>query len=504
MSRVKAASVVQSTRLSIMADYNSALFERYHLLFMDPTYGTGSEAVLEEKVKDYLETSLEEKKGSLYEFAVEDVALIDEESILDNDMERLKEQIEEYEKTAGVVHQAKKIEEKIKGKNADVESAAKETEDNAVELPVAEGDTNATGENESTAEKSVGKTDQTGAGSSAGKTNKTETGSSAGKTNGTETGSSAGKSEETGNSDVEVTDPRDTLKEALQFGILSFLKPEDMDISRELQDFSDSPSAQYKEEKAEEKDNSFQDIGVLKSLLKSQTKSKVSLSQRAALLDYVDYHFSNGVNPKEDSVMKCETEYILEGKDSDFENIEGVVNEIIWLRMPTNYAYLLTDEEKKSEALGVAAAICTATGTEAFMEVVKYLLLGCWAYGETLCDVRSLLAGNEIAYIKTKDTWKTDLKNLTAAGQTCEVKNGVDYEDYLLILLGAKSNEKLNTCYARMLDVMELNLRQEDDTFSFENCVGAFTIQGKLSVNSLFYAGKKESYEYYFEEVVEY
>jgi TATA-box binding protein (TBP) (component of TFIID and TFIIIB) len=118
--------------------------------------------------------------------------------------------------------------------------------------------------------------------------------------------------------------------------------------------------------------------------------------------------------------------------------------------------------------------------------------------------VRSLLAGNKIAYIKTKDTWKTDLKNLTAAGQTSEVKNGVDYEDYLLILLGAKSNEKLNTCYARMLDVMELNLRQEDDTFSFENCVGAFTIQGKLSVNSLFYAGKKESYEYYFEEEVEY
>jgi hypothetical protein len=396
---------------------------------------------------------------------VEDIALINEENILDNDMERLKEQIEEYEKTAGILHRAKKIEEKIKGKNADVESATKETEDNAVEMPVAEGDKNATGGNESTAENAT---------------------------------------DGTGNSDVEVTDPRDTLKEALQFGILSFLKPEDMDISKELQDFSDSPSAQYKEEKTEEKDNSFQDIGVLKSLLKSQTKSKVSLSQRAALLDYVDYHFSNGVTPKEDSVMKCETEYILKGKDSDFENMESVANEIIWLRMPANYAYLLTDEEKKSEALGVAAAICTATGTEAFMEVVKYLLLGCWAYGETLCDVRSLLAGNEIAYIKTKDTWKTDLKNLIATGETGEVKNGVDYEDYLLILLGAKSNEKLNGCYARMLDVMELNLRQEDDTFSFENCVGAFTIQGKLSVNSLFYTGKKENYEYYFEEEVEY
>jgi hypothetical protein len=456
---------------------------------MDPTYGTGSEAVLEEKVIDYLETSLEEKKGSLYEFTVEDVALIDEESILDNDMERLKEQIEEYEKTAGVVHQAKKLEEKIKGKNVDLESAAKETEDNAVELPVAEGDTNATGGNESTAEKSDGKTAQAGAGSSAGKSEETGTENSA---------------DGAGNSDVEVTDPRDTLKEALQFGVLSFVKPADMDISKEVHDFSDSPSAQYKEEKEEEKDNSFQDIGVLKSLLNSQTKSEVSLSQRAALLDYVDYHFSNGVNQKEDSVLKCEMEYILKGKDSDFENMESVINEIVWLRMPVNYAYLLTDTEKKSEALGVAAAICTATGTGAFIEVVKYLLLGCWAYGETLCEMRTLLSGEEIAYVKTKATWITDLKNLAGTGQLVEIKNGISYEEYLLILLGMRGNEKLNSCYARMLDVMELNLRQEDESFALKNCVGAFTLQGKIKVNALFYAGKEDSYEYYFQEEVKY
>jgi hypothetical protein len=118
--------------------------------------------------------------------------------------------------------------------------------------------------------------------------------------------------------------------------------------------------------------------------------------------------------------------------------------------------------------------------------------------------MRTLLSGEEIAYVKTKATWITDLKNLAETGQLVEVKNGISYEEYLLILLGMRGNEKLNSCYARMLDVMELNLRQEDESFALKNCVGAFTLQGKIKVNSLFYGGKEDSYEYYFQEEVKY
>lgn len=453
LSRVKAAAVVQSARLSIMADYNRELFERYHLLFMDASYGTESEAVLEQKMEDYIVYSLNEENGKIYQFAIDELAVLETDNILDEDMKLLKEQIAEYESTAGIIHRAKETAKKIAGKSIDTSPAAQETETNGVELP----------QNENTS-------------SDTGSENSTET---------------------------KPEDPRNTLTQALKLGILSFLKPADMDISTESFDFSSSPSAIYSEQAEKQRDNSFQDIEFLKHFLKESTKDQNSngLLEKAAFLDYTDYHFSNGVNPKKDSVMKCETEYILKGKNNDFDNLQSVLNEIVWLRMPVNYAYLLTDTEKKSEALTLAAAICTATGTEGLIEIVKYLLLGCWAYGETLSEMKTLLSGGEIPYIKTADTWRTDLKNLTASTLADSKTTGMNYEDYLLILLAKKTGKKLNICYARMLDVMELNLQKNDEHFTFEHCIGGLRVQGKINVNPMFIQGKDSSiYEYYFDE----
>ncbi|MDO5154361.1 MAG: DUF5702 domain-containing protein [Eubacteriales bacterium] len=461
MSHVKVASVIQSTKLSIMADYNRELFERYHLLFADYTYGTGSEAVLEEKIEDYIVCSLKEEKGNIYTFNVEDIQLIDEENVLDKNMKRLKEQIESYEKTAGVLHRAKDVANQVNQKTVDIDAATKETETNAVELPTS------TKEKEDDQEKGDEKIEKK----------------------------------------KKPDDPRETIKESLKFGILSFLKPNSMEVSTTSFDFSSAPSAQYKEMDEDIKDSNFEDISILKQFLKKQPKEKsnTTILERAAFLDYVDYHFSNAVNQKQDSVLKCEVEYILKGKKNDYDNLQAVVNDIVWMRMPVNYAYLLTDEQKKTEALTVAAAICTATGTEALIEVVKYLLLGCWAYGESLCDTKQLLEGKAIPYAKTKVTWQTDLSNPTVASKENLTDQGMKYEDYLILLLAKKNKKALDTCYARMLDAIELNMQQDDEKFYFKNYVYQVTVQGKIRLNPLFVTGKDASiYEYYFEEKIQY
>lgn len=461
MSKVKTRAVVHSTRSSIMADYNSELFERYHLLFMDPTYGTGSEAALEEKITDYLECSLNGEKGTgsgIYQFCVEEVSLAEKRGILDENMKQLKEQITEYEKTEGIIHKAADLAKKLVQKESDIEGAVRETEMNGVELTT-EGD-----------EESI-------------------------------------KNHSEDHLDMEVTDPRDTIKEALKFGTLAFVLPKECNISQKEYDFREAPSGQYVKQQEEERDNSFQDIGILKNFLKECAKEESfgGLEKQAVFLDYADSHFSNGVEQREASVLKCELEYILEGKCSDYDNLQGVINEITWLRMPVNYVYLLSDAEKKSEALTLAAAICTATGTEALIEVVKYLLLGCWAYGETLCEMNTLLKGGKIAFIKNKENWNTDLKNLGMGKTMKKVESGLSYADYLMILLARKGGKKSNICYARMLDVMELNLKQNDPDFRFVNCVGELVIQGKISINPLFIKGKHQTlYEVCFEEEISY
>lgn len=468
MSKVKIRAVVHSTQSGIMADYNSELFARYHLLFMDPTYGTGSEAAAEEKIEDYLDASLNNSRAKIYRFSIEEIGLTDQKYILEKDMKQIKEQIKEHEKAAGLLQRVQELNAYLKkGKNA-VGKAAEDTERNGV--PFLNGK-------------------EQGAGN---ETKATDKGTADRK---------EGSKED--NVEIEVTDPRDILAKNLKQGLLAFVLPEEGLVSEKDYDFSDAPSKKFKEQKEEERDNSFRNINFLKNLIGKEKDDCDDLETQAAFVCYVNENFSNAVNQKENSILKCEAEYILKGKNNDYANLEGVVKEIAWLRMPVNYAYLLTDEQKKSEALTVAATICTATGTTAMIEVEKYLLLGCWAYGETLYEIKYLLAGEKIPYVKTKDNWYTDINSSSVSGLAAPVEQGLDYEDFLMILL-AKKREK-NIDYARMLDLIEINLQEEDPAFRMEDCVGGLTIQGKIGINPLFMYGLgKEVYEYYFEKAFSY
>lgn len=456
MSKVKVQAVVHSAQTSIMADYNRELFERYHLLFYDPTYGTGSTAVAEERIAGYIEESLNGGDGKLYEYQVEDIALTNTVSITDEDMKQLKEQIREYEKTVGIVKKADDIWKKTTQGKEQRDHAQLETERNGQELSGMDAGTERREESEDSSEP-----------------------------------------EKTG-------DPREVLKESLQLGILSYVLPANVSVSKEKRDYSKSPSARYSYFGEVDVNTDFQDITQMKDILKNTSHwLDVSPVDQFVFADYVDAHFSNLVHPKENIVMPCETEYIIAGKDSDYGNVESVAQQMTWLRMPVNYAYLLQDNGKKSEALTVAAGICTATGTPALMEVVKYLLLGCWAYGESLHEVKLLYAGENIPYVKNAANWYTDLQSLAANGTGITEEKGMNYESMLMILLAKEANKEI--VYARMLDVMEKNLQVNMPSFRIVDLIGKASVQGKVTVNPLFAVrGDGELYEYYFEESFSY
>lgn len=464
MSRVKAMAGVHSMRSNVMADYNRELFERYHLLFMDPTYGTESYAALEEKMADYLEVTLngESAESGIYQFSIEDVAVVESQNILDGEMQQVKKQIADYEKTAGIVNHVSELFQKEKQGTDDISSAVAETETNGVEMELPKEDGNEQPDADNAAD------------------------------------------EERENT-VEVQDPREQLEEALKFGILEFILPGNT-ISKEEYNFREAPSTKYSEQYTEEILPDFQDISIFKKYLAQQTEADYGgVTQRAAYVDYVNNQFSNIVDKRQGSALDGEVEYILKGKSSDYENLEAVVHEIVSMRLPVNYAYLLTDTEKKSEALTMAAAMCTASGTTPLIEVVKYLLLGCWSYGETLYEVRQLLSGEQIAYIKTAAGWQTDLKTLAGTGTGQKVTDGLSYRDYLQLLLVKRSGSRLNMCYARMLDIMQENIRQTDPDFRISDCIGGMTMQGEVEVNEVYLKGTAQDiYQFYFEEEFSY
>lgn len=454
--RAKIKAVLHSTRTSIMADYNRDLFERYHLLFMDPTYGTGSDAMVEEKFADYANASLDADKA-VYSCVVKEVALVNKKTIMDDHMKLLKKQITEYEKEEGLIKKATKIPQNVIDNSKEVKEASDTTKRNATVLPT---DENANDE---------------------------------------ENGEHFEKNEEP------VEDPRDVLKNNLSMGILTLVLPEGSVVSKEPQDFSNSPSKEYKEDIKEKKDTSFSDVDkmteALDNIAKESDGKGLGVSSKFAFSSYVLDHFSYQGKELPDSVMKCETEYILKGKDDDYANLEAVLNEIIWTRMPVNYLCIIQDEAKQSEALTLATAICTATGTMPMVEIVKYLLMGCWSYGESISEVRALMHGEKLPYVKTPDKWRTDLKTLKT-GEQAKEELGMDYKDYLYLMLLRKESKDIT--YARMLDVIEKNLKQENENLSVVNLCGKLTFQGEVAVSNFFRKEEDEAYSYYFEEVVEY
>lgn len=454
MGRVEIRSVVHSAMSSIEADYNRELFERYHIFLMDPTYGTDSEAMAEEKFLDYLEFSLNSHNNGIYCYTVKDIQITDTTNVLDDRFQLFKKQIMDYEKTEGIVKRAQKILNGAKNPEDDINRAIKETADNGVEIPETEED-----------------------------------------------GDGSQESEE-----VSVEDPRDVIKEILQKGPLYVVLPTGTELSSEKLLLENMPSKGYKDSQKESQKLNFWDITQFRQNLSKQSEGLQfgGWESELATLDYILQHFSTVVSQDMSCKLKCEIEYILKGKENDKENLEGVVSDIILMRMPVNYAYLLSDAQKQSEALTLAATICTATGTEPMIEVVKYLILGCWSYGESLCEVRSLLAGDKIPYLKTKENWCTNLKNLVGGKPHVE-KGGLDYEDFLVLLLIAKHGNQKDICYARMLDVINLNLQEIDPNFDIRNCVGSLAIQGEVTMQGRYMQSfMRSEYPLFFREVFTY
>ena len=195
--------------------------------------------------------------------------------------------------------------------------------------------------------------------------------------------------------------------------------------------------------------------------------SSDSLLDKAFFVSYLTGHFSNRTRNNSGQPLLYEIEYLLEGQDSDRENLSAVCSQLMLIRMLANYSYLLTDTAKQKEVEVVVGVICTLISLPEITEAVKQAVLLAWAYGESVVDVRGLLKGNKVPLFKTSGTWRlqlNQLENLATNGMiggAPSLKEGMGYEDYLIAFLLLKDRE---TLCIRGLDLIETNLNLRVDT----------------------------------------
>lgn len=434
-AKSKIAMCGRSAASGIKANYNSYIFENYHILLFDKEFGGMGEGAAEEEIKHLLVHNLGD------EYKVEDIAVTEFKLIMSQDCIHLKEQINDYMNYAIVESGVDKILQ-ITG---DEDGNASEETDEVLDRAEKESE---------------------------------------------EKKKSYAEKDDDSDTSKETEDPRDFTSAVGDFGILTFVLPEDMKISNALINIMEVPSftpISY-DEKNYEISGSFDDFDVLKKDLHSNKSWKSNMVTWAKTIAYAGSVFNcateNDVNDK--TVFQCEIEYLIGGKASDYDNLESVVNKIILLRFPMNFSYLITDESKMSKVKAISAPVAMAALMPWSEPVIRYLLAGCWSYGEAMAEVRNLLSGAALPFVKDYDSWITDINNLGESifYKAEEKENGLCYKDYLYILLAMDTDKT----YIRMLDLIELNTRQENTDFQIENGAVGISVDMRIS-----YQGRETS-----------
>lgn len=198
--------------------------------------------------------------------------------------------------------------------------------------------------------------------------------------------------------------------------------------------------------------------------------------------------------------LKYQTEYILSGKTGDIENLKSVARRLLLIREGVNMVHLVSDGTKRVQAAGLASAIASAFLIPPATGVIEAALLLCWAFGESILDVRELFDGGKVPLVKSASDWQLSLENLP------ELLNGLDsvrrgsedgmsYEDYLqVLLLGVSREEKIT----RAMDMIELCVREKGrKNFRMDSCIVAAEISVDVKANKRKVFNVTRAYGYY-------
>lgn len=191
--------------------------------------------------------------------------------------------------------------------------------------------------------------------------------------------------------------------------------------------------------------------------------------------EYILWKFPCFTSKEKKEGLQCQVEYVLCGKNSDQDNLAGTVNRLLALREAANLVYLAKDAQKQGEMEAMAGVIAASFGVPAAMPVVKMALAVCWAFAESILDLRELLDGGKVALFKTAESWQLSLEQLPKLLETGDqsrknAPGGMEYSDYLRLLLMQKSGKAVTF---GAMDLVEYNMRteQQQPGFRLDCCV---------------------------------
>lgn len=177
---------------------------------------------------------------------------------------------------------------------------------------------------------------------------------------------------------------------------------------------------------------------------------------------------------KQNRFLTNEVEYLLQGKENEYQNVNGTRQKIVALRTAMNMLYLLKDSVKRAEIEAMAAAIGGILLPGIGNGILFGVILTVWSMGEAIVDYRLLIDGGKVPLFKGDADWKTDLSTILSMEVTNESEKqetGLAYHQYLRFLLYMVDQE---TLLQRIQNLLYLNHQRQ----SLAEAVTCFSIEG--------------------------
>ncbi len=273
---------------------------------------------------------------------------------------------------------------------------------------------------------------------------------------------------EKGEEDQEKRGFLDQVKSLAQGSLLALVLPEGAQIS----------------------DASFSTAGLPSRVSREKSLEAPNLPERVLIHEYCAHFFTNALS-REEHPVQYEMEYLIAGQESDRRNLEETASQLLTVRQGLNLIHILSDPSKRAEAKTLAFTIVGATGIAPLVEITACFIMGVWAVGEAVMDLRILFSGGKVPLWKERGDWNLSLENLLTMGQkavcpeSSAQQRGLTYETYLKLLLFLTDNQKLQL---RMLDLIEMNIQREETDFSVDFCAYQLEVCGKACGKHMFFA----------------
>lgn len=439
--RMEEELALDTAGYSALAEYDRELLEQYDLFFIDTSYG-GKEpdiAKIGGRVKQYANKNLENTELFYSRLAL--TGIQDAEIATDQRGEVLKRQIVDYEENYFGIAALEELfaEQGLSGIGTVDEELLKKRDENASELAAQDPPV---------------------------KTVKKERYNE-------ESGETESYEEQ---EEVPIEDPAAHVNELRKKGVLNLLVEDTSKLSGKKVQL---------EEYVSHRGGLLQGTGLLQE--KAEENSFFAESKEKILLNaYIFQKYGYYGQEKENAALNYQVEYLLEGKESDIENLKAAAEKLLLIREVANAAYLYGDAAKKAEIKAMAASVSAVALAPYLQPLLETSILFAWAYIESIQDVKLLLAGGKVPLLKSTADWRTDLDsilNFAGGAVNTEETRGFTYQQYLWALLLLEKEEKL---LFSMMDVMEMDIRKTTyhENFRMDGCVSGFRITAEFEDDS--------------------